>query len=76
MPRIGQFSGRTFQRNMPLSIVHPPDNVILGTQYHELLREKMGELTAAQLDDLERQIRELEAIGQLNRETLEELLAP
>ena len=68
MARVGSFSGQTFEWNAPLSIVHPPDNVIKGSQYHPSLRAKMNELTQEQLDDLEEQIRELEAVLRIDRD--------
>ncbi len=68
MARIGSFSGQTFEWNRPLSIVHPPDNKINGYQFHESLREHMGDYTAEELRDLEEQIRELEALMRMERD--------
>ena len=66
--RVGSFAGPSFVWNAPLSVVHPPDNVISGSQYHEALRAKQGELTTEQMRELEDQIRELEALMRLERD--------
>ncbi len=69
MARQGQFTGPTFEWNAPLSVVHPPDNLVKDTQYHENLRQVIGDFTAEQLLDLEQQIRELEAVLREDRQT-------
>lgn len=66
--RTGSFSGQTFEWNAPLSIVHPPDNIIMGSQYHPTLRAKMNQYTEEQLRDLEEQIRELESVMRIDRD--------
>lgn len=69
--RVGQFSGPTFEWTAPLSSVHPKDNVISGSQYHESIRDRT-DLTAEQMRDLEDQIRELEAVLRIDRDWLKE----
>lgn len=73
--RVGQFSGPTFEWTAPLSSVHPLDNVISGSQFHELLRKRQIEegLTDEQMRDLEDQIRELEAVLRIDRDWKQEL---
>lgn len=64
--RVGQFSGPTFEWTAPLSSVHPINNIISGSQFHELLNKETG-LTEEEIRDLEDQIRELEAVMRIDR---------
>lgn len=70
--RVGQFSGPTFEWTAPLSTVHPVDNIISGTQFHESIRNRT-DLTDEQMRDLEEQIRELEAVLRIDRDWQQEL---
>lgn len=70
--RVGQFSGPTFEWTAPLSTVHPVDNIISGSQWHESIRDR-DDLTDEQLRDLEDQIRELEAVLRIDRDWKNEL---
>ena len=68
--RVGEFSGPTFEWTAPLNSVHPTDNVISGSQFHETLRARQVAegLTDEQMRDLEDQIRELEAVLRIDRD--------
>lgn len=72
--RVGQFSGPTFEWTAPLSSVHPINNVISGSQFHETLRARQiaEGLTDEQMRDLEEQIRELEAVMRIERDWRQE----
>lgn len=72
--RVGQFTGPTFEWTAPLSSVHPINNVISGSQFHELLRARQiaEGLTDEQMSDLEEQIRELEAVMRIERDWKQE----
>lgn len=66
--RIGSFAGQSFEWLRPLGSIHPADNVFNGYQFHEALRERMDKLTTQELEDLEQQIRELEAVMRMERD--------
>jgi hypothetical protein len=68
--RVGEFSGPTFEWTAPLNAVHPTDNIVSGSQFHEMLRarQQAENLTDEQMRDLEDQIRELEAVLRIDRD--------
>ena len=68
--RVGQFSGPTFEWTAPINAVHPTDNIVSGSQFHEMLRARQTAegLTDEQMRDLEEQIRELEAVLRIDRD--------
>lgn len=66
--RIGQFSGPTELYGTPLAIIHPPDNNVDATKFHDALKDPGLKLTDKQRDDLQQQILELSALFQLARE--------
>lgn len=68
MARVGSFLGPTLVYGAPLSIVHPSDNNVAGSQYHPSLRDPSLNLTDKQMYDLQQEINELYRTLQLSQD--------
>ncbi len=67
MARIGSFGGATEVYGQPISVIHPPDNNVTKSRYHDLIRSNDLYLTQKERDDLQAQTLELLGLLQLAR---------
>lgn len=68
MARSGQFSGPSVPFGQTVGIVHPVDNNVLASKYHQILTDASLNLTEEQREELQREIDELLALLKASRD--------
>ena len=68
MARSGSFLGPSEIFGVPLSVVHPPDNNVAGSQFHPLLRDPALGLDDERMREMQKEIMGLLSVLQITRD--------